>query len=97
MGLEPIVILLVGVEVVEDDMQLLTRIGGDHLVHEVEELDTPAAFAVSGRHLAAGDLEGGEQSGARPVTQLSPSITSKHAGSRCAIGLINFHYMGDAE
>ncbi len=37
------------------------RIGGDDIVHEVEELDAPPALLVGGRHLAGGHLEGGEQ------------------------------------
>jgi len=61
MGLEPIVIFLVGIEIVEHDVKLLVGIGGDHLVHEVEEFHPSAALTVRGRHLAAGDIEGGER------------------------------------
>ncbi len=59
---EPAVPLrLVGAEVVEHDMDLALRVGGHDLVHEVEELDPPAATIVAGPNLAAGDVEGGEQ------------------------------------
>jgi hypothetical protein len=49
----------VGREIVDDDVDLFAQSGGDDLVHEVEELDAPAAPAVAGRELAGGDLEGG--------------------------------------
>ena len=43
--LQPAIVLgLVGVEVVERDVDLLVRIGDDDIVHEVEELGTPPAF-----------------------------------------------------
>ena len=62
MTLEPAVVLgLVGVEVVEHDMESGVGIGGDDVVHEVEELDTPAARLVRGRHFAGRHLEGGKQ------------------------------------
>jgi hypothetical protein len=40
---------LAGVEVVQDDVDRALGIGGDHLVHEVEELDPPAALVMAGR------------------------------------------------
>ena len=55
MTLEPAVVLgLVGIEVVEDDMDGRVRMSGDDIIHEVEELDAPPALLVRGRHLAAG-------------------------------------------
>jgi hypothetical protein len=50
---------LVGREIVDDDVDLFAQSGGDDLVHEIEELDAPAAPAVAGRDLAGGNLEGG--------------------------------------
>ena len=50
---------LVGREIVDDDVDLFAPSGGDDLVHEIEELDAPAAPVVVGRDLAGGDLEGG--------------------------------------
>jgi hypothetical protein len=62
MTLEPAVVLgLVGIEVVEDDMDGRVRMSGDDIIHEVEELDGPPALLVRGRHLASGYFEGGEQ------------------------------------
>ena len=64
MALEPAVVLgLVGIEVVENDMDDGVWMAGDDIVHEVEELDAPAARPVRGSHLAGGHLEGGEQRG----------------------------------
>ncbi len=45
---------LVGVQVVEDDMDGRIRVCGDDVVHEVEEFDAPPALLVRGRHLAGG-------------------------------------------
>jgi hypothetical protein len=44
MGLEPMLVLLVGVEVVEDDVKLLVWKSRDDAVHEVEKLDATTAF-----------------------------------------------------
>ena len=44
MGLEPMLVLLVGVEVVEDDVKLLVRKSRCDAVHEVEKLDATTAF-----------------------------------------------------
>ena len=44
MGLEPVLILLVGVEVVEDDVKLSARKGRGNAVHEIEKLDAATAF-----------------------------------------------------
>ena len=50
---------LMGREIPDDDVDLFARLGDDDLVHEIEELDAPAAPVVAGRDLAGGDLEGG--------------------------------------
>src|SRR3977135_856459 len=44
MGLEPMLVLFVGVEVVEDDVKLAVREGCGDTVHEVEKLDAATAF-----------------------------------------------------
>src|SRR5436190_1915708 len=50
---EPAIVLrFVGVEIVEDDMDLVVRIIGDDPVHEVEELHPPATLLVSRQDLA---------------------------------------------
>ena len=43
-GLEPVLVLLVGVEIVEDDVKLAVRKSRGNAVHEVEELDTAPPF-----------------------------------------------------
>ena len=44
MALEPLLVLLVGVEVVEDDVKLAFRKSRGDAVHEVEKLDAATAF-----------------------------------------------------
>src|SRR6266446_5734458 len=61
MALEPRLVLLVGIQVVEDDMDVLFRIGGDDVVHKAEELAASAALCVGGVDFAGGDVERGEQ------------------------------------
>src|SRR5436190_19602344 len=78
---EPAIVLrFVGVEIVEDDMDLVVRIIGDDPVHEVEELHPPATLLVSRQDLAIGEVEGGKERGgavARVVMALTaerPSV-----------------------
>ena len=54
---------LVGVEIVEDDVDGRVRVSGNDIVHEVEELDAPPARLVRGGDLAGRHLEGGKQGG----------------------------------
>ena len=44
MGLEPMLVLLVGAEVVEDDMKFPVRKSRREAVHEIEKLDATTAF-----------------------------------------------------
>src|ERR1035437_1733559 len=44
MGLEPMLVLFVGVEVVEDDVKLAVRKSRGDTIHEVEKLDAATAF-----------------------------------------------------
>jgi hypothetical protein len=44
MGFKPVLILLVGVEVVEDDVKLSARDRRSEAVHEIEKLDSATAF-----------------------------------------------------
>jgi hypothetical protein len=44
MGLEPVLVLFVGVEVVEDDVKFAVRKSRGDTVHEVEKLDAATAF-----------------------------------------------------
>src|SRR5271155_816531 len=54
---------LVGVEIVEDDVDGRVRVSGHDIVHEIEELDAPPARFVRGGDLAGRHLEGGKQGG----------------------------------
>ena len=60
--LEPAVIPgLVGIEVVENDVDIRVRVSSNDAVHKVEKFDTSAAIFVSGHHLPSGHFEGGKQ------------------------------------
>ena len=50
MFLEPAIALLMGVEIIEDDVQLAMREGGNHAVHEAEELDTAPPLGMLGNN-----------------------------------------------
>ncbi len=54
---------LVGVEIVENDVDGRIRVGGDDIVHGIEELDAPPTRLVRGGNLAGRHLEGGKQGG----------------------------------
>ena len=45
MFLEPATALLMGVEIIEDDVHLAVRKGGNHTIHEAEKLETTAALS----------------------------------------------------
>src|SRR3990172_5380808 len=77
----PIVLGLVGVEVVEDHMDLAVAAVGNHLVHELKELATSPALEVPGPHLAGGHLQGGEECG-RAVAFVVMAVASE----RLAVG-----------
>jgi hypothetical protein len=57
MSLEPILVILVGVEVAEDDVKLAVRKGRGDAVHEVEKLDTATAFRMRRDDLSRGDFQ----------------------------------------
>jgi hypothetical protein len=62
MPLQPHVSLgLMRRKIVEDDMDFAFRIGGDDLVHEIEEFDAPASFVMAADDFATRKIEGGEQ------------------------------------
>ena len=44
--LEPALVLLVRVEIIDDDVKLATREGGNDAVHKAEELDPATAFRM---------------------------------------------------
>src|ERR1035437_10082971 len=53
-GLEPMLVLLVGVEVVEDDVKLAVRKSRGDAVHEVEKLDAATSFRMRRDDLSGG-------------------------------------------
>ncbi len=72
---------LVGVEIVEDDVNGRVGVSGDDIIHEVEEFDAPPTRLVRGGDLAGGHFEGGEQR--RGAVAL---IVVAAAGQRPAVG-----------
>ena len=81
MGLEPMLVLLVGVKVVEDDVKLSVRKSCDDTVHEVEELDAATAFRMRRHDLSGGDFERRKQR-CRTV----PLVVVALAGQSAAVG-----------
>lgn len=79
-GQPAVALRLVGVEVVEHDMDVALRVVGHDLVHEVEELDPAPAAVVAGPNLACGDVEGGEQRG-RAVPGVVVTVRSAYGRS----------------
>ena len=57
---------LVGIEIVQNHMDLAAGMFGNQAVHEIQELDAPAALIMAGLDQASGDIERGEQ-GRGPV------------------------------
>src|SRR5215207_656491 len=75
--LEPALILLVGVEIVEDDVELAAREGSNDAVHEAEELDTAAALGMRRDDPSGGDFERCEQGrGAVPLVVMAVATQS---------------------
>ena len=60
-SLEPALVLLTGVEIVEDDVKLAIRKGGNGAVHEAEELDAAAPLGMRRDDPSGGDFERCEQ------------------------------------
>ena len=49
---------LVGIEIVQNHMDLAAGMFGHQAVHEIQELDTPAALIMTGLDQARGNIEG---------------------------------------
>jgi hypothetical protein len=71
---------LVGVEIVEDDVNGRVGVSGDDIIHEVEEFDAPPTRLVRGGDLAGCRLEGSEQ-GAGAIALVIMAV----AGQRPAV------------
>src|SRR5437016_7845646 len=66
--LEPALVLLMRVEIVDNDVKLAIREGGNDAVHEAEELDTAAPLGMRRDDPSGGDFERGKQGrGAMPL------------------------------
>src|SRR6476646_4796616 len=59
--LEPALVLLMGVEIVEDDVQLAVREGVNKAIHEAEELNAAAALGMRRDDPPGGDFKRCEQ------------------------------------
>jgi hypothetical protein len=66
MLLQPALVLLVGIEIIQHDVKLAVRKSCNDLVHEAEEFDAPAPLFVLAQNLAGRDIESREQ-GPRPM------------------------------
>ncbi len=64
---------LVRAEVVQDHMNFPIGVGGDHLIHKVQELPPSAPRVVARTHMPGADIESGEQGGGAVVEQGSAS------------------------
>ena len=60
-GQPAVVFGLVGIEIVQDHMDLPAGMFGNHAVHEIQELDATAALIMAGLDQASGNIERGEQ------------------------------------
>ena len=76
-----IVFRLMGVQIVQDDVQLAAGMRGDEAVHEVEELDPAATPVVAGLDQTGGDIQRRKQR-RRAVALVGVAET----GQRLAIG-----------
>src|SRR5713101_7462093 len=81
MSLEPALVLLVRVEVVEDNVKLAIGKGGNDAFHEAEELDATTALGMRREHLSGGDVESGEQ-GCRAVALVIVALAGQRPSVR---------------
>jgi len=81
MGLEPVLVLLVGAEVIEDDVELTVWKSRSDAVHEVEKLDAAAAFRMRCDDLPGGDFERRKQR-----CRSMPLVIMALAGQSAAVG-----------
>src|SRR6516165_4335744 len=71
-SLEPALILLMGIEVVEDHVEFAIRESGNEAVHEAEELDPAAPLGMRSNDPSGGDFERCEQGrGAVPLVVMA--------------------------
>src|SRR5262245_33445248 len=82
-SLEPAVVLgLMGIEVVENDMEGGITIDSDDVVHEVEKLNAAATLFVSDSDLSGGNLEGSKQGrSAVTLVVMAMTVSARPVGS----------------
>ena len=81
MCLEPFLVLLMGAEVVENDVKLAVRKCCGDAIHEVEKLDPATSFRMRRKDLPGGDFQRSKQRG-RAV----PLVVVTLPGQGSAIG-----------
>ena len=72
---------LVGLEVIEHDVDVAIGVIGHDLVHEVEELDPPPLTVVAGLDLAGSNVERGKE-GRRAVPRIVMAVAGEGAAIR---------------
>lgn len=72
---------LVGVQIVQHDVQFAVRVGRHNLIHEIQKLSPPPPVVVARNDLSGSDVEGCEQgSSAVPLVSVAESIQSLAIG-----------------
>ncbi len=62
-GQTPVVLRFMGIQVIENDMQLCVGIESDDTVHKVQELPATAVRVMAGWHQSGGHFQGSKQRG----------------------------------
>jgi hypothetical protein len=78
---EPAFVLLVGVEVIEDDVKPAVGIGGNHTIYEIQKLGTATAL-----RMACHDLPGGHLARSKQRRRAMPSVVVALAGQGAPVG-----------
>src|SRR5271166_7060258 len=80
-ALQPAVVFgFVGIEIVENDMDLLLRIGAAEAIHEIQELHAAATLVMAGLDQSGGHFQGGKQGGSAV-----PRIVMRKPGQSLAV------------
>lgn len=74
---EPALVLLVGIEVVQDDVKLAARKGRNDAIHEAEKFNATPPPGMGGKDLSGGNLECGRHRQTY-CTSTSPSASASN-------------------